>query len=181
MSHSALCFQEVGRSSCGSFFWNYSLISLVSLLSAGQEMAGNSSFLTQMRYVMSDLGVLRWEWVRENAGIVILGAQISSSALLLAARYDTAFLRLCLWQNTKCVHFLEQTDVCISSWYVVGPTLCLVSGYVHLRGLERCFHSDCFPSLHPRVLSKWLVYERGDHSSGRQENVSPSWSRKDAS
>lgn len=45
----ALCFQAAGLSSCGSSFWNYSLISLVSLSSAGQETAGNSSFLTQMR------------------------------------------------------------------------------------------------------------------------------------
>ncbi|KAK7812832.1 hypothetical protein U0070_025527 [Myodes glareolus] len=46
----ALCFQAAGLSSCGSSFWNYSLISLVSLSSAGQETAGNSSFLTQMRW-----------------------------------------------------------------------------------------------------------------------------------
>lgn len=97
--------------------------------------------------------------MRENAGIVILGAQISSSALLLAARYDTAFLRLCLWLNTKCVHFLEQTDVYISSWYVVGPTLCLVSGYVHLRGLERCFHSVFHPFIPECLVNGWYMRE----------------------
>uniref|UniRef100_A0ABI7ZJ12 ETS proto-oncogene 1, transcription factor n=1 Tax=Felis catus TaxID=9685 RepID=A0ABI7ZJ12_FELCA len=46
----ALAGYTVDQSSCGSFFWNYSLINPVSLLSAGPEMAGNSSFLIQMRW-----------------------------------------------------------------------------------------------------------------------------------
>lgn len=42
--------QEVDQSSCGSFFWSYSLTSPVNLSSAGPGTDGSSSLLTPMRY-----------------------------------------------------------------------------------------------------------------------------------
>lgn len=41
---------EVDQSSCGSFFWSYSLTSPVNLSSAGPGTDGSSSLLTPMRW-----------------------------------------------------------------------------------------------------------------------------------